>query len=141
MWLFIIVESETLAFNSCLINKNSCIGLKTSESENNMFINFMNLSDCAWILQYCNCLLFNCKNYTVTSLDTNCSRATIDSFKGILYLEEITIWSKYSDSFIVCWHFKSLYLKFINQFILIYSSTLEHFRCSPYTRAKYFIKN
>jgi hypothetical protein len=48
--------------------------------------------------------LLDSKNNAVGTLNAYCSRTTVNSFKGILNLEEVAIRGKDSDSFVVSRH-------------------------------------
>ena len=69
-----------------------------------MIINSLDLSDSARILEFGNSILFDTKHNAVFANNCNSCTTSINSFKSILNLEELTIWGKHSDSFVVGRH-------------------------------------
>lgn len=69
-----------------------------------MLIYLLNFSNGAGILEDSNWLLLNGKHNTILSLEANGGSTTVDGLECILYLEELSVWSKNSNGFVVGWH-------------------------------------
>ena len=104
-WGFIfILETERLALDSGHVDKYSSVGLQASKSKHQVLVNTLNFTNSAWILKFSDTVLFYCQHDTVWTFESNSGRTSVYGLKSVLNLEELTVWRKYSDCFVVLGH-------------------------------------
>lgn len=104
-----VAESEALALQPGFVDQHSRISLEARECDHQVFVDLLNLADCAHILQLGDGCLLNCQHDAVVRADGDRRASTVDCLEGILDLEELAIWGEDGDSFVVLCH------NFINQ--------------------------
>jgi hypothetical protein len=102
--LIFVAKAVRLALNTSLVNQNSGVGLESRECDHKVLINLLDLSNSAGVLKLCDGVLLDSEDDAVFALEANSAGAAVDSFEGVLYLEELAIGGKHSDSFIVSGH-------------------------------------
>ena len=102
--LIFVLEAERLALETHLVDQDASVGLQTRESQHEVLIDALDLANGAWVLQLGHSVLLNGHHDAVVASDSNRCTATIDSFKGILHLEELAVWGENRIGFIVGGH-------------------------------------
>jgi len=104
-WVFIL-ETETLALKSGFVYQNPSISLKSRKSDRKMLIYLLYFTNCAHILKLSYCTFLNSEHNYIFTRNRNGRATSIYSFKGILYLEKLSVWCENCDRFVVLCHKK-----------------------------------
>jgi hypothetical protein len=102
--LIFVAKTVGLAFDTGLVNQNSGVSLESRECYHEVLVNLLDFANSSGVLELGDRVLLYSKDDAVFSLHTNSAGAAVDSFEGVLNLEELTIGGENSDSLIVSGH-------------------------------------
>jgi len=89
------------SLNSGVIDKNSSVTDYTGHSACTMFVKLNKLLRLCWLHQFGDHLLFDSKDDSLVSFNSNGCRSMVDSFEGILNLIDSSFWRESVDTTIV----------------------------------------